>query len=91
MELHRHGARGTGAYYRTVGLAAAGTQGLACLDALLRRPVTRCAIAARITIGGFGHYEDDLVKVDGEWLFARRRIYNEGTAEWAAPPGNPAW
>jgi hypothetical protein len=45
----------------------------------------------RMTIGGFGHYEDDLVKVDGEWLFARRRIYNEGRAEWAAPPGNPAW
>ena len=43
------------------------------------------------TIGGFGHYEDDLVKVDGEWLFARRRIYNEGRTEWAAPPGNPAW
>jgi hypothetical protein len=45
----------------------------------------------RMTIGGFGHYEDDLVKVDGEWLFARRRIYNEGNAAWAAPPGNPAW
>ena len=45
----------------------------------------------RNTIGGFGHYEDDLVKVDGEWLFARRRIYNEGNEAWAAPPGNPAW
>jgi hypothetical protein len=45
----------------------------------------------RMTIGGFGHYEDDLVKVNGEWLFARRRIYNEGNAAWAAPPGNPAW
>jgi hypothetical protein len=45
----------------------------------------------RTTIGGFGHYEDDLVKVNGEWLFARRRIYNEGRDEWAAPPGNPAW
>jgi hypothetical protein len=45
----------------------------------------------RTTIGGFGHYEDDLVKVDGEWLFARRRIYNEGNEAWAAPPGNPAW
>jgi hypothetical protein len=45
----------------------------------------------RMTIGGFGHYEDDLVKVDGEWLFARRRIYNEGNTAWAAPPGNPAW
>ena len=45
----------------------------------------------RMTIGGYGHYEDDLVKVDGEWLFKRRRIYNEGREEWAAPPGNPAW
>jgi ketosteroid isomerase-like protein len=44
-----------------------------------------------MTIGGFGHYEDDLVKVDGEWLFAKRRIYNEGNDAWAAPPGNPAW
>ena len=45
----------------------------------------------RMTIGGYGHYEDDLVKVNGEWLFARRRIYNEGNEAWAAPPGNPAW
>jgi hypothetical protein len=45
----------------------------------------------RMTIGGFGHYEDDIVKVDGKWLFARRRIYNEGNEAWAAPPGNPAW
>lgn len=45
----------------------------------------------RMTIGGYGHYEDDLVKVDGEWLFAKRRIYNEGREAWAAPPGNPAW
>jgi len=40
---------------------------------------------------GYGHYEDDLVKIDGEWLFAKRRIYNEGNEAWAAPPGNPAW
>lgn len=45
----------------------------------------------QMTIGGYGHYEDDFVKVDGEWLFARRRIYNEGNPAWAAPPGNPAW
>jgi hypothetical protein len=31
------------------------------------------------------------LKVDGEWLFARRRIYNEGNEAWAAPPGNPSW
>ncbi len=25
----------------------------------------------------FGHYEDELVKVDGHWLFKKRRVYNE--------------
>ncbi len=40
---------------------------------------------------GYGHYEDDLVKVNGQWLFAKRRIYNEGRAEWAHKGGNPAW
>ncbi|HTY49399.1 MAG TPA: nuclear transport factor 2 family protein [Steroidobacteraceae bacterium] len=25
----------------------------------------------------FGHYEDDLVKRHGHWLFKRRRVYNE--------------
>lgn len=38
----------------------------------------------------FGHYEDELVKVNGEWLFARRRIYNEAVPEWASQYGvNP--
>lgn len=41
---------------------------------------------------GFGHYEDELVRVDGEWLFTRRKIYNEGRDEWAyTGSGNPAW
>ena len=41
---------------------------------------------------GFGHYEDDLVKVKGRWLFAKRRIYNENRAEWAYKgTKNPAW
>jgi hypothetical protein len=41
---------------------------------------------------GFGHYEDELVKVDGQWLFAKRRIYNENRNEWAFKGGgNPAW
>lgn len=26
----------------------------------------------------YGHYEDELEKVNGEWLFSRRAIYNEG-------------
>ena len=41
---------------------------------------------------GFGHYEDELVKVNGQWLFSKRRIYNENRKEWAYQGGsNPAW
>ncbi len=41
---------------------------------------------------GFGHYEDELVKVNGKWLFTKRKIYNEGRDEWAYKGGkNPAW
>ena len=41
---------------------------------------------------GFGHYEDELVKVKGRWLFAKRRIYNENRDEWAYKgTKNPAW
>lgn len=43
--------------------------------------------AAQIT--SFGHYEDELVKVNGEWLFSLRKIYNEQVAEWAAGAENP--
>jgi hypothetical protein len=43
----------------------------------------------RGTVDFFGHYEDDLVKVDGQWLFARRRIYNEAIPEWASRYLNP--
>jgi hypothetical protein len=41
------------------------------------------------TVDFFGHYEDEMVKVNGEWLFARRRIYNEAIPEWAAQLKNP--
>jgi ketosteroid isomerase-like protein len=40
-------------------------------------------------LNSFGHYEDELVKVDGEWLFSLRKIYNEQVAEWAAGHENP--
>lgn len=41
---------------------------------------------------GFGHYEDELVKVQGKWLFSKRRIYNENRDEWAFKGArNPAW
>ena len=41
---------------------------------------------------GFGHYEDELVRINGKWLFTKRKIYNEGRDEWAYKGGkNPAW
>jgi len=45
----------------------------------------------RPVFDGYGHYEDELVKVNGRWLFTKRRIYNEGRAEWAHKGSNPAW
>jgi hypothetical protein len=41
-------------------------------------------------LNSFGHYEDELVKVDGEWLFSLRKIYNEQIEEWVAGHENPA-
>jgi hypothetical protein len=43
------------------------------------------------TLDSYGHYEDEMAKVDGKWLFSKRRIYNEQVDKWAAKPGNPAW
>jgi uncharacterized protein (TIGR02246 family) len=43
------------------------------------------------SLSSFGHYEDELARVNGEWLFSSRKIYNEQVAEWAATGGNPAW
>lgn len=42
-------------------------------------------------LNSFGHYEDELEKVDGEWLFSKRLIYNEQVADWAAKGENPSW
>jgi hypothetical protein len=43
------------------------------------------------TLDSYGHYIDEMAKVDGKWLFTKRRIYNEQVDKWAAPKGNPAW
>ena len=43
------------------------------------------------TLDSFGHYEDEMVKVDGKWYFSKRKIYNEQVAAWAYKGGNPAW
>jgi uncharacterized protein (TIGR02246 family) len=40
-------------------------------------------------LDSFGHYEDELTKVKGQWLFTKRKIYNEQVAEWVAPGDNP--
>ena len=42
-------------------------------------------------IGAYGHYEDELVKIDGEWFFSKRVIYNEQLDKRAAPADSPAW
>jgi uncharacterized protein (TIGR02246 family) len=42
--------------------------------------------------GLFGHYEDELEKFNGRWLFTRRAIYNEGLQHRSKAGGeNPAW
>lgn len=43
------------------------------------------------TLDSFGNYEDEMVKVDGKWLFSKRKIYNEQVADWAYKGENPAW
>jgi uncharacterized protein (TIGR02246 family) len=42
-------------------------------------------------LDSFGHYEDEMVKVNGKWYFSKRKIYNEQVADWAYKGGNPAW
>ena len=37
----------------------------------------------------FGTYEDELVRVDGRWLFTERRILNEFLPGRESGPGNP--
>lgn len=42
-------------------------------------------------LDSYGHYEDVVVRVDGSWLFSKRKIYNEQVAKWAGPSENPSW
>jgi hypothetical protein len=42
-------------------------------------------------LGAYGHYQDELRKVNGHWLFSKRKIYNEQMDSRAAPAQNPAW
>src|SRR5512145_1004650 len=45
----------------------------------------------KAALDGYGHYEDEMVKVNGQWLFSKRIIYNEGIKKWIGPIKNPAW
>jgi hypothetical protein len=42
-------------------------------------------------LGAYGHYEDQLRRVNGQWLFSRRQIFNEQRESMAATEVNPAW
>jgi hypothetical protein len=45
-----------------------------------------------MVLGLFGHYEDELVRIDGRWYFKRRTIFNEGLENrHKAGEKNPAW
>ncbi len=45
-----------------------------------------------MVLGLFGHYEDELVKIEGQWYFKKRTIYNEGLeGRHKAGQKNPAW
>ena len=44
-----------------------------------------------VTIGGYGHYDDELVRVNGAWLFKRRRINAVLIPGREGPDKNPAW
>jgi hypothetical protein len=40
-------------------------------------------------IGTYGEYEDEMVKLDGHWLFAKRNVLNEFIPNRTSGPGNP--
>lgn len=41
-------------------------------------------------VGGYGHYEDSVVRTEQGWLFERRTIFNEALEERKGPGRNPA-
>jgi hypothetical protein len=42
-------------------------------------------------VGAYGHYQDELRKVDGRWLFSHKQIFNEQREAMSATDENPAW
>jgi ketosteroid isomerase-like protein len=45
--------------------------------------------AGAVRLAAYGYFEDDYVKQDGHWLFARRRVYDEMRADLAASTERP--
>lgn len=45
----------------------------------------------KAVLNSYGYYEDEMVKVNGEWLFSKRVIYNEQMADWIGSSENPSW
>ena len=45
----------------------------------------------KAALDSYGYYEDELKKVNGQWLFSKRVIYNEQMAEWIGSDKNPCW
>jgi hypothetical protein len=45
----------------------------------------------KATTDSYGHYEDIIVRTNGQWLFSKRKIYNEEIMQWAALKENPCW
>jgi 3-phenylpropionate/cinnamic acid dioxygenase small subunit len=42
-------------------------------------------------LDSYGYYVDEMTRVDGQWLFSKRVIYNEQMADWIGSRENPAW
>jgi ketosteroid isomerase-like protein len=42
-------------------------------------------------VGAYGHLEDELRRVDGQWLIAHHKVFNEQRENMAAGSENPAW
>jgi uncharacterized protein (TIGR02246 family) len=45
----------------------------------------------RAELSSYGHYEDELVKQNGKWLFTKRKIFNEEMKERTTPDKSPGW
>lgn len=42
-------------------------------------------------VGAYGHLEDELRRIDGQWLIARHQVFNEQREGMGAGEQNPAW